>query len=177
MTKQFLRCTILCLVAYCSWAFSFDTHCKDEALVIFNCHLENSNKVVSVCKIGTENSDEQEQYLQYTFGNIGKAELVFPKKNHIKNSQFSFDRQYGKEAGYLEYNLTFYVGSNKYEVYWTEVSKIDGVPREEVEISSGVGVFTSAGKRINLQCSKDVTQNLESANTIFVRNVDWANEQ
>lgn len=175
MTTLCSRCAILFLVTYCNVAFSFETHCEDKAQAVFNCRLEKSKKTVSVCKVGAETSGQQ--YLQYMFGKIGKAELVFPKEENIQPDQFSFTRQYSNFAGYLEYGLTFTVGRNKYNIYWAESSKTDGVPKDESEISSGISVLTNTGKSIHLTCSGEVAQDFMSGITTFVVNAKWADGQ
>lgn len=175
MTTLCSRCVFLFLIAYCNMAFSFETHCADETQAIFNCRLEKSNKIVSVCKIGAETTGQQ--YLQYTFGRIGKPELVFPKGDSIRPDQFSLIRQYSNFAGYLEYGLEFTVGHNKYNIYWIESSKTDGEPKEEIEILSGIKVLTSTGKSIDLKCSKDVVADFMSGITTFVINSNWAEGQ
>lgn len=175
MTTLYSRCLMLFLIAYCNVAFSFETHCEDTEQVVFNCRVEKSKKIMSVCKVGEENSGQQ--YLQYMFGKIGKAELVFPKEEHIKPDQFSFTRQYSSFAGYLEYGLAFTVGRNKYNVYWVESSKTDGVPKAESDISSGMNVLTNTGKSAHLTCSKDVDQDFMSGITTFVINAKWTDGQ
>jgi hypothetical protein len=162
MTHGCSRYVILCLAAYCNAAFSLETHCDDKTQVVFNCRLENSKKVVSVCKVG-EGPDQQ--YLQYTFGEMGKAELNFPKKDRIQLGEFSFDRQYSRFAGYLEYNLTFIVGRNRYKIYSIESSKIDGVPKDEIDTLRGVSVLTSGGKSVDLRCNNDAIEDFMSAPT------------
>lgn len=171
MRKRFSLCVILCLVAYCNTAFSFETHCQDKTQIIFNCRIANTKKVVSVCALKPEGQDEQ--YLQYVFGELGKAELIFPKTDHIKNGQFTYSRQYSRFAGWRQYDLTFTIGPNRYNVYWMASSKTDGVPKENVEILSGVNVLTIGGKSIDLRCNeKNVVENFDDANVGNVIEVD-----
>lgn len=152
----------LCLMAYCDMAFASETHCKDETKIIFNCRIANTSKIASICATRVQGQDVQ--YLQYIFGNLGKAELVFPTKNQLENGQFSYDRQYSNNAGYLRYDLIFNIGKNKYNVYWEELSKTDGEPKDKVDVYSGVLVLTSSGKSIDFRCDEDMLeQHLESA--------------
>lgn len=171
MKMRFPYYVLLSLVAYCYTASSFASHCGDEKQIIFNCHIQNSKKVVSVCIFRPGQDD---QYLQYVFGELGKAELVFPKLGHIENDQFFFERQYSRFAGWREYDLTFTIGRNKYNVYWMESSKTDGEPKEEIETLSGVTVLTSNGKHIDLKCDKNPVQNFDSA---YGYNVTEADQQ
>lgn len=165
---KFPHCVILLLVAYCDAAFPFATHCGDEKKIIFNCRVEDSKKVVSVCI----RPGQDDQYLQYEFGEPGKSELVFPKQGRIKKGQFSYDRQYSNNAGWLQYDLTFTIGRNKYNVYWMESSKTDGIPKEKVEKWSGVQVSTSGGKSIDFRCDENVVHNFDSASGYNVKEVD-----
>lgn len=175
MNNRFFGYVALCLAANCNAAFALESHCEDEAQAVFNCRLDKSDKVVSVCKIGPELDDQQ--YLQYIFGEIGKPELVYPKEKRVRAGQFSFSRQYDDFAGYLSYDLTFINGRNTYRIYWVESSKTDGVPMEKSEISGGVNVVSSSGKSIDLSCGEDMAEDLMSAATTFVRNVKWVEEQ
>lgn len=160
---------ILCLVAYCDAAFPFETHCGNEKKIIFNCHVEKSKKVVSVCM---SKPGQDGQYLQYEFGEPGKSELVFPKQGRIKKGQFSYDRQYSDIAGWLQYDLTFTIGRNKYNVYWMESGKTDGIPKEKVEKWGGVHVATGGGKSIDFRCNENVVHDFDSAYGFNVRAVD-----
>jgi hypothetical protein len=160
---------ILCLVAYWNTAFSFATHCEDKRQIIFNCHIENSKKVVSVCLLRPSRDD---QYLQYSFGELGKTELVFPKRGDIKKDQFFFERQYSRFAGVRQYDLTFTIARNKYNVYWAESSKTDGEPNEKTERWSGVQVSSGKGKFVDLKCDGDVVQDFDSAYGYNVKEVD-----
>lgn len=171
MRKRLPLCVILCLIAYCNTAFSFETHCQDKTKIIFNCRIENTKKVVSVCALEPEGKDDR--YLQYVFGEIGKSDLIFPNPDHIKSGQFSYSRQYSRFAGWRQYDLTFTIGSNRYNVYWMASSKTDGVPKEKEEILSGVNVLTSGGKSIDLRCNeKNVLENFDDANGGNVIEVD-----
>lgn len=160
---------ILCLVAYGNTAYSLATHCEDEKQVIFNCHIENSKKVVSVCILRPGQDD---QYLQYSFGELGRAELIFPTHGHIKKDQFFFERQYSRFAGWRQYDLTFNIGSNKYNVYWMESSKTDGEPKEKIDTWSGVRVSRDNGKSVDLKCDKGVIESFNSAYGYNVKEVD-----
>ena len=174
MIKGYAYFIVLFLIAFPRTVCSLESHCKKQDETIFNCQLRNSKKIISICKIGTEGSGQQ--YIQYTFGKIGKPELIFPQKNQITENNFSFDRQYSNAAGYLEYDINFSIGHNSYNVYWMEISKEDGVPTEDIDISSGVSASTKNGKSIDFPCNNDAKEDFMSAITIFVRNVKWANE-
>lgn len=152
MNMKITHYVTLCLMAYSDMAFPSETHCKDETKIIFNCRIANTSKIASICATRVQGQDVQ--YLQYMFGNLGKAELVFPKKNQVENGQFSYDRQYSNNAGWLQYDLTFTIGRNKYNVYWMESSKTDGIPKEKVDVYSGVSVLTSSGKSIDFRCDE-----------------------
>ena len=146
-------------LAYCNNAYSAESHCKNESQIIFNCHIENSRKVLSVCLY---NRGQNEQYLQYLFGQPGNVELLFPKQKDIKEHQFIFERQYSRNAGWREYDLNFEIAHNKYNLYWMESSKTDGVALETPEINSGINVSTSSGKSIVFKCDSNVIENFDA---------------
>ena len=160
---------ILCLAVYCNSASSSMTHCEDERQIIFNCRIQKSKKVASVCLFRPGQDD---QYLQYQFGALGKKELVFPRRNQVKSDQFSFSRQYSRFSGWRQYDLKFTVGRNRYHVYWAESSKTDGEPKEEIETWSAVTVLTSNGKSIELKCDDNVTHHFDSAYGYNVKEVE-----
>lgn len=171
MKKKFQYISFLCLVVFSNSAFSFETHCDDEAQIVFNCKIRNSTKIVSVCNQRmSENKDET--YLQYRYGAPGKIELIFPNQHHIKRGQFSYYPQYSRNAGFRAYELTFNIGGNKYQVSWMESSKEDGEPKEKVDISSGIHVLASSGKSIYLECGENVVQRLESTYGYNVEETD-----
>lgn len=171
MTSLCSRWIILVLIAYCNMGFCAETHCKDISQTVFNCHLTNSNTVISVCKIGTEASNQQ--YLQYVFGEVGKAELVFPSEESVQPDQFIFTRQYSSSAGYIEYGLAFMANQHNYNLYWAESSETNGVPKEKSEVWSGVRELTKTGKSIDFTCGEDIEQDLMSGVTTFVVNAKW----
>lgn len=97
---------VLLLVPIFSYASS---HCESEETTYFNCAVENSNKVISVC-----GSDGKKRYLQYRFGKIGDIEFEFPKKRDGSISKFYWEVQ--KEAYGVFSNLSFKNYSYYYDV-------------------------------------------------------------
>lgn len=160
MKNNWSRYVVLYFASFCHMASASVTHCEDKNQIIFNCRVENSKKVISVCIL---KPGQKGQYLQYVFGEVGKAELVFPKQGHIKNGQFLFEGGYSDNSGWRQYDLIFNIGEKKYDVYWEELSKTDGIPKEKTEISSGVMVSTGSGKSVNISCDAGVVHNFNSA--------------
>lgn len=169
--RPYFKYIFVLLIVFSNSAFSYETHCENKQLVIFNCKIKNSPKIISVCGQAMAESQD-EQYLQYRYGTLNKVELTFPQRSSVKEGQFSYRRFYSNNSGTLDYDLLFNIGKNKYHISWHEGSKMDGEPLDEVVLISGIYVTAKSGKTNYLECSNDVIQNFDSASVYNVKDVD-----
>lgn len=106
------------------------SHCTREESVHYNCVVEGSRKVASVCGVALSKADGVERtYLQYRFGLIGETEFVFPADFHTATKNFHFERQSTQDGSTQDYFLWFRNDEWIYQIYY----------REEFEICTETG--------------------------------------
>jgi len=88
--RRLLILLIAALSSCCLSAAETPTHCNKNEEIYFNCQVEKTNKIASVC--GSRSDDERKtlNYVQYRFGSINKIEFVFPKSTSRKDQTNKF---------------------------------------------------------------------------------------
>jgi hypothetical protein len=120
--------TLLSLLVAClatsSQAFGAEaarSHCGIDEVTYFNCVVEDSEKVASVCgsDLGA-GAAAVGSYLQYRFGVIGNSEFEFPIKRTSPRNIFHFQNQSTRDGSTEDYFLWFRNGAWIYEIYFRE---------------------------------------------------------
>lgn len=126
------------------------THCVAEENVFFSCPIKGSNKVLSLC--GGSDESGIPSWLQYRFGNLGAAELVFPAKRAGSLQKFGGVRQTAKAIDLTILEVWFRVGVYDYLLEHDSGGDCDG----ECEEASFLVVFERGTPVTRLTCSPPV---------------------
>ena len=89
------------------------SHCAADEMQAFNCRIQNSEKILSLCAsadLHTANS-----YLQYRFGKPGNIELHFPAQRAGSLQQFTYSHYLRYQVDYT--SLSFRNGNTGYRVF------------------------------------------------------------
>ena len=78
--------------------------CARNEQIIFNCTLQRSTKIVSLC--GSKDLTKESGYLQYRFGLPGKVDLEFPKTRTRTQEQFTYSHYFRYQVDLTEINFT-----------------------------------------------------------------------
>ncbi len=123
-----------------------DSLCAKTENVIFNCRIEKSTKLLSVC--GSKDLDQTKGYLQYRFGRTGAIELEFPADRQNTQKQFGYSRYTRPLVTYL--TLSFETNGYEYSLHQDDNSEEKPpVNESRIEISK-VG---ASGESKELKCS------------------------
>jgi hypothetical protein len=146
------------------------TLCNSMSEAVFNCHIQNSGKIISLC--APKSSFSEEKYLQYIFGSPGKIELIFPKNNLESSGQFSYQKIYNRNFGHLFYGIDFSIKQSNYSIFWELTSELDEKTQSwnNIQITSGVSVTKNKDEFLGaLKCDskKKIYEDFESVDSLF----------
>lgn len=145
---------LLAVVASRSTASTSETHCVAGEEVFFSCPMEGSNKTASLC--GGIDESGVPLWLQYRFGPIGSAELVFPAERAGSLQQFGGVDQSAKAIGLTLLEVWFRVDGRDYLIEHQSGGDCDG---ECVEASNLV-VFEHGQAVSRFACAAPVVNAL-----------------
>ncbi|MBD8528018.1 hypothetical protein [Pseudomarimonas arenosa] len=152
--KSQIFAVFLMLVTTDPSASDSSTHCGASEEVFFSCNLEGSAKTVSLC--GESSEYGSPKWVQYRFGTLGDAELVFPAKRDGSLEKFGGVHQTAKAIGLNIMEVWFRVG-----VYDYMIEHISGGECEEqCEDSNDLVVFKRGKAVMKLECRAPVINNL-----------------
>ena len=144
----------LMLVTTSPSASDSPTHCVESEEIFFSCNLEDSAKTVSLC--GESSEFGSPMWLQYRFGILGSAELVFPAKKDGSLEKFGGVHQTAKAIGLNIMEVWFRVGVYNYMIEHISGGECEG----ECEDSNDLVVFKRGKAVMKLQCRVPVINNL-----------------
>lgn len=130
------------------------THCVAGEEVYFSCAIEGSNKVVSLC--GGIGESGAPAWLQYRFGVIGRAELVFPSKKNGSLLEFGGVRQTAKAIGLTVLEVWFRVGEYDYLIAHDSGGDCEG----ECQEVNNLVIFEHGRASASLVCKAPVVNAL-----------------
>lgn len=125
-----------------------NSHCSEKEVVAFECQLENSSKVVSICTSNPLSRDKG--YVQYRFGKIGNIELKYP--TDLNNSQEKFSLTVAWFVGGWRSTLGFKNSEIEYSIY-DEAIKESPVSKDYYR---GITIWKGNKKLADLPCKKGV---------------------
>lgn len=98
------------------------THCSEDEVALYNCTVEGSGKVASVCAIGADAGGHPATHVQYRFGHPGAVEFVFPAAWRSGNAgaSFYFDTPRTQDGSTQDYYLWFRHGGDIHQIYYRE---------------------------------------------------------
>lgn len=131
------------------------THCNQAEKTVFNCRVDNSSKVVSLCR--SQNLQGDGAYLQYRFGKPGKIELEYPQQRENSLAGFRFSHYLRHQVDYAEVKFTN--GPYEYAVF-------DNTNGEEDPANPLVEQGVSVGD-VSLVCAEPVISALLSLEGII----------
>ena len=136
------------------------SHCRSDEVTYFNCVVEDSEKVASVCgrELGTR-LVEAESYLRYRFGLIGNSEFEFPLDKASPGNVFHFENQATRDGSTQDYFLWFRNGIWIYEIYYREEFENCGETGCSSE-SSGQAAFVSVWRGLEAWRTGDESSGL-----------------
>jgi hypothetical protein len=95
------------------------SHCGADETVFYNCLVEGTSKVASVCRQDRSAAHGPAGPLQYRYGPIGSVEFLFPADSGDA-TRFHFEHQGTRDGSTQDYFLWFRNGKWIYEVYYRE---------------------------------------------------------
>ncbi len=157
--KVYLIIVILLFVSsYVSMVYSQDSHCTNTEYTVFRCQVQKSEKVVSICI--SQPFSQEEGYIQYRFGKLGKVEFKYPKS--LEKTQDKF---------YLE--TTHYVGGWNSALVFRNLEYTYGIYDEAIKVSPvekdwdrGITISKENKTIADLKCRKGIQYN-DSVNTVM----------
>ncbi len=134
-------------------AWAADTHCTSEETTYFNCKVSGSKKIASVCGAGYDFDRRSAGYLQYRFGRVGSAELVFPASTAPSEmmDKFNFLAARTADLKVWGYDLYFMNGAYTYKIGHSE--ERDSRNRSTFTSSIMVWETKNRGRLVNLRCT------------------------
>jgi len=132
---------------------AIETHCPGQ--VVFNCRLENSQKIASLCVI--ESSDSQESYLQYRMGRLGSPEFIFPKTDYPGKDQFEYWSVHGRHV--VENSIDFRTRRATYEIGTSWLPEFNDLGERVRDPGSGPTSFIRVEegvKKLTFHCAEAV---------------------
>ena len=128
------------------------THCGDREEVFFSCPIYRSEKTVSLCR--EKGADGTLQWVQYRFGVVGRAEMVFPSERDGSLTKFAGLRQVSRAVNYELLEIWFGVGAFDYLIEHSADCE------EECQGSNSLTVFKRGHSVAKFSCSQPVVNNL-----------------
>jgi hypothetical protein len=103
---------LICM--YSGVATAQSSHCTHAERVMFSCQLIRSKKIVSLC--ASPNISHSSGYIQYRFGGVHHAELVYPSdRTHPRGNFDLFHIQFTRASAYgISYKLEGYEYTLRY---------------------------------------------------------------
>jgi hypothetical protein len=123
------------------------TNCSQTEEIFFNCRIEKSTKVLSIC-----GKTHGKRYAQYRFGRPGEVELSYPQ---FKTGSFSFfDYEFsGTSPNRGNFSVQFSISSYEYSVFsesYRNSSSTSNRPK-------GVRVISKTGEEVSILCAQSPT--------------------
>lgn len=145
------------------------TLCGRQETVIFSC-MVTSKKTLSVCA----GSSDENPYLQYRFGRIGKIELVFPAQKEDSLSKFGYSYNHEKTSGLTIYAVSFSNEGFTYTISTDDMDMSRMDPGDTFKRSATITISSGAGKDKILTCINDqFTDNLNLLDDMGVSRISW----
>lgn len=145
---------LLAIVASKAIAGEPMTHCTEAEEVFYACEVEGSQKTVSLC--GQSDAQGAPLWVQYRFGPVGHAELVFPSQTADSLGQFGGVQQSARAIDLTIQEIWFKVGAYSYLIEHVSGGDCDGACKETYDLvvfKGGQSVETHA-------CGPKVINNL-----------------
>ena len=160
------HCLFLALLLASGSVLASESHCTKQEAIFFNCQINNSKKVLSVCgnkrilsaPLG-DLADGKDIYVQYRFGEIGNVEMQFPKSRVGSLNKFEYQRIYAKTAGAYREELKFINSAYTYSVFYDEQTPEGS---KKLLITYGVSASKANGTETKLFCAKEPVLRLEA---------------
>jgi hypothetical protein len=107
---------VVSICMYSGLATARSSHCTHTERVMFSCKLIHSKKIVSLC--ASPNISHSSGYIQYRFGGVHHAELVYPSdRDHPRGNFELFHIQFTRASAYgISFKLEGYEYSLRYIV-------------------------------------------------------------